>query len=297
MVEYPSLEEIEELTTRDHYSNQALAKRRFKPYSYAMGLRKTMDYVGPDEIQELIANREFGIDAESIPEVLNSSVSHYVDGKNTQGRNFEITYDRASHGPFDWAEILELLGDPSTVYDVPVRRLVIRFDDEDFVSDWISYISEAIGLDKVPTDWIEAPFFAVLESAEPGEAEAREGIRRMHEDFYFDPDTKANQDKGGLPCPMVTLDLEAVWSYRAFVGNDDPVLTNWAGNEDWTPQKIEGALMNYFAPESRYSGRLYNSSFAGDWRRTFSLEATSTKVFEWEEDEEWEQQPDADENL
>lgn len=291
------LNEIEELTTTEHFINQTDPGRRFKPYSYTEGLRKTMNYVEPEDIQELVANRDFGLQADQITEVSNSPASDFVVGKNTKGRSFEIDYNRVDHGPFRWSEVRDLLGRPSTLYDVPVRRLIVRFRDDKFKSDWISYIEEAIDVTDVPTDWIEPPFFAVLESTEPGETDARDGVRRMHEDFYFNPEAKTTRGDEGLPWNIVTLDLQAIWSYRAFVRDDEPVMSNWVGEVDWTSRKLEHVIMNYFNPGNRYSGRLYNSSFAGDWRRLFSLEATSTKVFEWEEGEEWEQQPEMETDL
>lgn len=292
MAEDIPLEEIEELTTPEHFSNQTNPGRRFKPYSFTMGLRKAMKYIEPEDIQELKADRDFGLHAELISEVSSSKVSKYVEGKDTHGRSFEIDYDRAEHGPFDWSEVQDLLGRPSTLHDVPVRRLVLRFDDDEFESEWISYIEEAIDVTDTPTDWIQPPFFAVLESAKPGESDAREGLRRMHEEFYFKPEAKATRGDEGFPWNPVTLDLEAIWSYNAFIRDDEPIMTNWAGDEDWTARKLEQVLMNYFNPRNRYSGRIYNSAFTNSWRQQFSLEATSTKVFQWQEDEEWEQQPD-----
>lgn len=290
MAEDGLLSQIQELTTEEHFRTQSATSRRFKPYSFTMGLRKTMEYVEPEEIQELVANRNFGLYVEMIPGVSESVVSDYVEGKNTHGRDFEVDYDRTHNGPFSWSDVKGLLGKQSTVYDVPVRHLVIRFDDEEFVDDWASYIENAIDATEVLTDWIETPFYAVLKSSSPGESDALNGIHRLHEDFYYDPE--AEQEKEGLPCPPVTLDLEAIWSHRAFVRDDEPVQTNWVGDKDWTPRMIEHALMNFFAPDSQYSGRLFNSSLAGDWRGLFALEATDTKVYQWEGGEEWEQQPD-----
>jgi hypothetical protein len=52
---------------------------------------------------------------------------------------------------------------------------------------------------------------------------------------------------------------------------------------------IEKYIMNYFDSESQYAGRMHLGEFVNNWRRTFSLDVTSTKVFEWQGDEEWKQ--------
>jgi hypothetical protein len=297
MAGYISPKEIEALTTTEYVSEQTNPGRRYKPYAVTAGLKEIMDYVEPEQIQELTANREFSLQAESIEDIVESDVSDIVRGQNTQGRSFEIEFNRQDHETFPWSEVKNLLGRQSTLYDVPVRHIVIRFNDTDFESNWKSYIKDAIDASNFSTSWIEPPFFAVLKSKKAGETDAREAVRDMHEDFYFDPKSRATRREEGFPWSLITLDLEGIWSYRAFIDDSEEIVGNWIGSQDWTPRKIERALMNYFNSDTRYSGRLRNSGLSNDWRRLFSLEATSLKVFEWEEDEEWAQQPDAEPEL
>jgi len=294
MADGVNLEEIEELVTSDHLIDQSSPGRRYKPYALTAALKKMMEYVEPDDIQELRATRNFEFETRAIQEVLESDVSHLMNGERIIRRNFELEFDRTTDGRFPWHAIEYLLGENATLYDITVRGAVIRFDDEEFEEEWKDHIRDAIDADEVPTDWVETPFFAVLKSSDAGEPQARDGVIRIHDEDYFSEEAKADEGKPGIPMNLVTLDLEGIWSFRAFVDDDEVLHSNWKGDVDWTPRKIEYALMNYFNPESRYSGLLRTSSLSNHWRRIFSTEASDIKVFEWEEGEEWEQQADAE---
>lgn len=294
MADRVNLGEIEELVTSDYLIDQSSPSRRYKPYALTAALKKMMEYVDPSDIQELRATRNFDFEKRVNSDVRESEVSHLMEGERIIRRSFEIDFDRATQGRFPWQAIEGVLGEPTTLYDITVRKAIIRFDDEEFEEEWTETIRKAIDADEVPTDWIETPFFAVLSSAPAGEPQARDRVQRIHDKDYFDEDAKADEKKPGLPMNLVTLDLEGIWSFRAFIDDDEVIRSNWKGDVDWTPRKIEYALMNYFNPQSRYSGLLRTSSLSNHWRRVFSTEASDIKVYEWEGEEEWEQQEDAE---
>lgn len=204
-------------------------------------------------------------------------------------KQFELEFDRSEDGKFPWTDVRSTLGQPSTIYDLPIRHLVVRFENEEFEQEWREAIESAIEVDDFPMEWIESPFFAVLESAEPGDSDARDRVREPHEDFYFKPMFEAAEDYEGMDWSVRTLDLSAIWSYQGFVNRPQPILTSHVGDKqyDWTPRRIERYLMNFFDPSKNYTGVIRDSDWAGLWRRVYSRDVTSTKVFEWEEDEEW----------
>jgi len=263
--------------------------KRYVPYSFAQGLRKTMAHQSSEDIQEVDANRSFNSDRESIDSIASSDVSNILTGDIVRRKQFELDFDRSENGTFPWADIRSVLGQSSTVFDLPVRHLVVRFENEEFEKEWRDAFEEAIEMDNPPLSWIEPPFYAILESSEPGDSDARDRVREAHEDFYFQPKFSSDEDYEGMDWSIRTLDLQSVWSYQGFINRAQAIHT--VREEDhqyeWTPKRLEQYIMNYFEPSEDYTGILRNSDFAGLWRRTYSRDITSTKVFEWEEDEEW----------
>lgn len=221
--------------------------------------------------------------------IAGSEVSDIFQGEEVHRRQFELSFDRGESGDFPWTEVRSLLGEVSTIYDLPVRHIVVRFDHEEFLEEWRESIEGVIGVEEFPTSWIEPPFFAVLESSDPGDSDARENIRNLHEDFYYKPKFRVDEDYDGMDWKLKSLDLESVWSYQGFVNRPEPMLTTRYEDRqyEWTPRRIENYIMNFFHPEEDYTGIIRNSDFAGLWRRIYSRDVTSTKEFEWEEGEEW----------
>lgn len=281
---------IKSLVTDDFWVKQKDTDiRRYVPYSFTQGLRKAMAHLQPDNIQELEANRSFNTDRESLSAIAKSSVSEIFQGELVGRKQFELSYDRSEDGEFPWTDIRSILGQPSTIYDLPIRRIVVRFHDEEFEQEWINTLTSAINNDDPPTSWIEPPFFAVLQSAESGDSDARENVTGLHEEFYYKPRFRVEEDHEGMDWSVRTLDLESVWSYQGFVNRPEPIFETRAGDRqyDWTPRRIERYLMNFFNPEESYTGVVRNSNFAGLWRRVYSRDVTDIKEFEWEAGVEW----------
>lgn len=281
---------LKSIVTKDFYDKQSETSgaRKYVAYSFTQGLRKAMGHLNPDEIQELDADRSFNTGREDLSAVTGSSVSDIMTGQEIHRNQFELAFNRGDYGTFPWTGIQSVLG-PSTIYDLPVRRLVVRFDNEEFEQEWKKAIKEALDISDPPLEWIEPPFFALLASAEPGDSDARENVRNLHEDFYYKPMFEAEESYQGMDWSIRSLDLEAVWSYQGFVNRPEPIFTTHHGDRqyDWTPRQLEKYIVNFFDPNRNYTGVLRNDEFATLWRRTYSLNVTSEKVFAWEEDEEW----------
>jgi len=272
------------------------ASRKYTAYTSTYGLRVAMGMVSSSEVQEVHAKRQ-QIDNESdVPAIANSSASDVMDAVEIEGVRVEIDYDRAEQqgADFPWTEIQPLLDRPTTVYDVPVQRLVVRFSDEDFTQVWKDKLEDAIDDPNFPSGWVEPPFYAVLESSRP-DSDGRVKVKNDHEDRYFLP--KSNTTTGGKQglgwIPRV-LDLLSVWSHQGWIEGSDPQLEAWSsrqGGGNWTPKRLEQRLMNFFEPDIQYTGMLHDDNLMNQWRRTISAgnqhDYTSFKTFEWDEEEEW----------
>lgn len=282
---------LQDITTDEHFRKQSRKDgERYVPYSFAQALRKTMAHVNSDDVQELDVNRTYNTGREKIDTITESSVSGIFDGEFLSRKQFEIDFDKGEDGSFPWSDIRSKLGEGPIVHDLPIRRIVIQFDDEEFISKWKEGLDSAIDSD-ISTGWVEKPFFAVLKSSEAGSADARDNVRSAHEDFYHQPKFESDEDYEGMDWSIRTLDLENVWSYRAFVNSADPILTSRRGDREyeWTPRRIEHYVMNFFDSSEEYTGLLRNSEFSSAWRGAYSLDVTSHKRYEWREEEEWEQ--------
>jgi hypothetical protein len=272
------------------------ASRKYKAYTSTYGLRVAMGMVEPDEIQELNASRQQINNTTDIPIIASSNVSDIMDGSEIEGVRVAIDYDRAEQqgSYFPWTDIQSLLDNPDTVYDVPIQRLVIRFDEEDFTEAWKDKIESAVDDPNFPISWVEPPFFAILESAAP-DSDARQKVKNDHEERYFLP--KSNTSSNGQPglgwTPRV-LDLHSVWSHKGWAERSDTQLEGWSNRQsggNWTPKRIEQRLMNFFEPEEQYTGMLRDDDLMNRWRDVISRgnqhDYTSYKTFEWEDEEEW----------
>jgi hypothetical protein len=289
------VQELRSIVTDQHYQEQSQEGiRRFYGYAFSQGLRKTMAYLDPENVQKLKASREFRTGTEDIPAVANSSASSVFDAQTTEGMLLDLDYDRAEDGDFPWSEIQSVLGLPSTVYDIPIRHLVVRFESDDFHQKWETAFEDAIDIKNFPTGWIEGPFYAELISRPPGGGDARERVRSAHDDFYYLRRSASQGGHDGLGWNPSSLDLEGVWSHRGYTSYPDAVRTTRIGDRsyDWTPRRLEQFVMNYFDEDNSYVGLMRNPDFVNDWRQIHSTDMTSTKVFEWEEGEEWVQQED-----
>ena len=281
---------LDDILADDFSDSQSdIDKPLYIPYSFTQGLRKAMGHLSPENIQQLQADRSYNIDRDKISCVERSSISDIFSGEVVQRKQFELDYNKADDGDFPWIEISSLLGQPSIIYDLPVRKIVVRFYSDEFAEKWKDTIESAIDIDGFPSSWIEQPFFAVLESQEPGDSDARVNIRGIHDEFYYKPMFESEEEYEGMDWSIRSLDVRNVWSYQGFINRPEPILTTRRGDRqfNWTPRKIEKYVMNFFDPSENYSGAFRNNPFASLWRRAYSTDVTSLKRFEWEEGEEW----------
>jgi len=272
------------------------ASRKYMAYTSTYALRVAMGMVDPDHIQEVAAKRQQINNESDVPVVANSSVSDIMEATEIEGVQVNVDYDRAAQGgdDFPWSELQPLLDQPSTVYDVPIQSLVVRFADEEFTQLWKDKIVDAIDDPNFPVSWVEEPFYALLKSAAP-DNDGRQKVKNDHEDRYFLPKSNTTSNgKRGLGWTPRVLDLDSVWSHRGWAERDDSQLEAWSSRQsggNWTPKRLEQRLINLFEPELQYTGMLRNDELMNKWREVMARgrqhDYTSFKTFEWEDEEEW----------
>lgn len=273
------------------------ASRKFVAYSSTYGLRVAMGWVDrPDSIQELNAERREMNDETDVPSVAQSPASDVMEAVELEGVRVSVKYDRAEQqgDPLPWSDIRPLLDQPETVYDLPIQKIVVRFEDEDFKQMWIDKLDDAIDDPNFPTSWVESPFYAVLETGIP-DNDARQKVKDDHENRYFMPksNTTSNGNPGLAWTPRI-LDLDSIWSHRGWTERSDPQLEAWSDRQsggNWTPYRLEQRLMNFFEPEEQYTGMIRDSALMNRWRDVMANsqnhDYTSFKTFEWDDEEEW----------
>lgn len=290
--------DIEHITRSNFVDEQGPQKsRKYMAYASAYGLRVVCEgLTDPNQLQQVYAKRQQIDNEMPVPSVTNSPASNVVEADDIDGIRVSVDYDRAEQGGavFPWSEVKNVLGDSSTVYDVPVTSVVIRFSAEDFTQMWKDKITDAVDDPNFPTGWIEEPFYAVLESAKP-DSTGRQKVKSDHDKRYFLPKSNTtSQGDQGLGWTPRILDLARIWSHKGWTEGDDQQLKGWSDRQkggDWTAKRIEQRLINFFEPDLQYTGMLRDDKLMNKWRsvisRGKSQDYTSYKTFRWEDEEEW----------
>lgn len=271
------------------------ASVKYVPYSAGYCLRVILEMVSPENIQFVRAKRQPQWDVGDIDLVANSPVSDFVEAVHTEGKRIDVHFDRGDHlDEFPWQDVEDVLDENETAHDLPVSKLVLRFEDEegDFTDLWRSKIDDAIEDPNFPLDWIEPPFFVEMVSADPGGPDIADHVKEVHDDRYFHPRSNTVDGEQGLGLRPRTLDVTSVQSFANWTSSTEAELQAWSERqtEEWTPEKVENRLMNFFSRDVRYAGMLHDSAITTRLVDTVSDEHMAPKTFNWVEDEEWIQQ-------
>lgn len=300
---FPPLEELAHDALTDEHGDSQEPKRI--GYVRTQSLKKVVDALDdPEQIQYVKGKRR----ADSQREDLfgGEQALPYLDATQVTRDEWKVAYDRAIHPRFDWETLASRLAEKPSVWDFPIERLVIQLRDGELFDHWQTFIETVSerhpAFDgSLPTAWVSEPFFAVLETSKPGTKGCRDNIERFHEDepYYFMPRTQGDETHSGMGWSPRSLDLTAIWSYRAFVDKKDvvatssspsPLLTADGGDaelERLTPRKIESKLINYSEKDSPHFGAVNALLSINKWRRAFSRGSTGVKPFHWDESGEW----------
>jgi hypothetical protein len=215
--------------------------------------------VPAEDIIQVEGGRRVNDTTNHIPWLHSRGVSQYVDAKETRREVVNISYDRKLHGTFNWDAIETWLDQPQSedIYDIPITRLVFRFENDSLHENLWELIQA------VYEEWREVritdknefrqPFYAVMESRAPGSEYARKAVESFHDKRYFLGGDQTDQDGNrGLGQKFRTMDLTAIWSHRAFIDSKNLIdpssrvtlkdLEEWVINHVKTDAEVYGAI-------------------------------------------------------
>jgi len=288
--------ELEEAAHRalieEHGQN---ANRRYVGYFFSQSLKQLMEYVrDPERVQQLYGRRR--VQENSTEPLEGRELAEYAQATLTENLELQLDYDRAEHREFRWDELRDWLEENRSIWDVPLSRAVIRIDDNGILEEaWKEFIKNAtepfLGAgQELSTGWVEPPFYAVMEARSPGTSTARRNIESFHDrNHYFMPPSEHDGEHQGLGWKPRGLDLQAVWSHRAFVDIPDIIATRNTptGKEELTPRKVEDLLINFYDSDQPRIGAINSKFLISKWKQSCFDRAVDQKTYEWREREGW----------
>jgi hypothetical protein len=289
----PELEDLAHKTLVELHGQSQ--DRKYVGYFKSQSLKKMIEKLGdPQMLQEVRGRRR--ADQQKFDLFGGEEGLPYLDAERVERDNWCVRFDHAKHREFDWEELETRLTENRSVWDIAVNKAVVRLDDDELHEHWVDFIAEAASrhpdIDQLYTGWISKPFFAVMESEYPGTDHIAKNVEEYHEDepYYFLPPTTGDETHSGMGWKPRTLDLKAIWSYRAFIDKKDVIATRDIGEDDTeklTPRKMEDALVNFYYNDQPRIGAINSPLMINKWRRAFSRGATDQKSFHWTEKDEW----------
>lgn len=263
----------------DRFSNQG---RRSRGCFMSQSYREIMRFVDPSDVQRIVADRSIVNYANEIP--LSGGLADCMKAKTPEGVTVELRYDRTEMGgvPYDQyhSHLMNWFERYDDVYDLPVRELVIRIDNEGLRDQLLAVLEDAIGFND-PGEFT-TPFFAVMRSKAPGDAlyqRVRDHHHALPREYFKKP---TDEDKRPLGWPTQTLDLMALWSSRAYARKKNVPMGRL------TMRDIEELAINNTESDRQVYGAINSPLVINRWQRAFTAGTTDEKRWEWGETEGWE---------
>ncbi|EMA47946.1 hypothetical protein [Halococcus saccharolyticus] len=261
----------------DRFSDQ---DRRSRGCFLSQSYREIMRFVDPSDVQRIVADRKIVSHTNEIP--LTGGLSDCLKAKTPEGVSVELKYDRSNVGgtPYDkyHGHLMNWFDRYDDVYDLPVRELVLRVDNQALRDQLLAVLEDSLGFND-PGEF-ETPFYAVMRSKSPGDALFQQ-VRDHHSPLpraYFKKPTES--DKRGMGWPTQTLDLVALWSHRAYTRSGNKPL-------GITMREIEELAFNNVETERRIYGAINSPLVINKWQRQFTAGTTDEKRWKWGETEGW----------
>lgn len=251
--------------------------RRHQGCFISQSLRELMGFLSPEQIMTLETTRNVTDEASEMP--IPGRLSNFTTANERVEQHISQRYDRNTHLRFPWGVFEDWLDDNPHIYDVPVTRVAFKLEDTELLHEHLETLFEA-ALGFTNGGELTGPFYAVMSSTstthEPG---LRRAVTQFHDDRYFKKG--GNGDRPGLGWKKRTLDLDAVWSYRAF--------TESAGTPFYgmTMRDIEDLAVNHTGETEQEFGAINSPLVINKWRKAFSRGTTETKAYYWTEHGEW----------
>lgn len=260
--------------------------KKFVGYLASESLRKIMKHLSAEEVVYLNSRRRAEMSHQSL--LSNHSIAQYSNFTEILVKDFEIKYSRPKHNKFDYQEILSLLESHERIHDLAVNKMIIRFESDDLMDFFRKYLNSVGSSRGDLAHYVEKPFYAVMSSKEYGTKRVREKIDQQNPSFYFEnPSTSFKNGKQGMGWQYRTLDLEAVWSHKAFIDDKTPVIGR--RGEKWTAKDFESRFINGQHENAREVGAINDRHVIQAWRNLFPTKLADFKEFKWDTEEGWQQ--------
>lgn len=270
----------------------ASQERRVVGYFRSQALRNLMEFVDPEDVIEVQGRRRANERSHEIPFLNDSGISNYVTAAEKRREQAKIQFSRPEHGKFDWDAVRKWLDRNDLVYDIPISKFVFRFDHSELRDQLWSHIQETLtrydDAELEDPGAFSEPFHAVLRSQGAGSRSIKDSVESYHDERYFCPGTEETDDgeRGMGWAARRTMDLQAVWSLRAYRGDADPVAKGGDGR-DYTIRDIEDLVINHVNDHSPEFGAINAKLVVNKWRQEFTRGVTDMKAYEWREQEGW----------
>lgn len=248
---------------------------------FSQSYRELMKWLDADQIIKLKGSRRATENNAPIP--LGGPFSDYVGAKTSQTTVVSVDYNRENPGvgQFDEAGFTRWLDSYPDVYDIPISTIVFKFESQPLRDQLLGVLQDSIGFPDAHQNEFVSPFFAVMQAKSPGVEGIRDKVKEFHDPRYF-AKPEPSQSPRGLGWPIQTMDLVALWSYRAYTGSKNVVMS------DLTMKEIEDLAINHVSAHSPTYGAINAPLVINKWKQSFSRGSTREKHYDFRDDiEEW----------
>lgn len=251
--------------------------RRYRGCFISQSLRELMKFISPEQIVTVATTRNMTNNSSTVP--IPGSFKEFTTVKTKNEISVDQRFDKKTHLIFPWADVRDWLDDEPDLYDLAVTSVVIRLDENELLHDHLMrLLKAAIGF--TDTGALREPFYAVMSSKstahEPG---LRRAVTNHHHPRYFS--NESVEGERGLGWQKRTLDLDAVWSERAFMKKQGTPFY------DMTMRDIEDQAVNHTGQTDHEYGAINSKLVINRWRKEFSRGTTDMKPYRWTEHGEW----------
>ena len=243
--------------------------RRYRGYFFSQSLREILEILPEDSIIEIQGRRKV-LDGDHV--VASTKCASLTMKKEYE---LDVCYHRDQHGPFVPEEIIGLMDSEDCIGDVAVNRLVFRFTHKNLHNHLLNVLEDTLGFSL--ESHYRQPFFAVMESQDPGNDHVKTLVKNYHDEHYY--------SKLGYGWKTRTLDLVELWSADAYRDVKGVVASDSVRN--YTLREIEDLCINRVSEEDNLCGAVNSMLVINRWRNVFGAGSTDTKSWQWKENEGW----------
>jgi hypothetical protein len=293
--ETPLLGEVAYDTLTDLHADQ---DERVTGFYKSQSLRHLLRHLTIDDeaIIKLQGGRRVNETSHDIPFFGYSGIQSYLDPVEIRREIVELDFDKVTEGEFSSDGILGWLDEDENeeIYDLPIDRLVFRYEDDQLYEHLWEFIQETLdayyGARLQDQGEFQQPFYVVMEANDPGHPRIRRMVEDFHPERYFLRGDNTDLDGNrGLGQQFRTMDLTAIWSHRAYTHSDNVIATetNEHGDQvEVTIRDIENRVVNHISQDTPEYGAINSRLLANHFRRAFH-QGIDRKSFDWEEQEGW----------